>query len=320
MQWPFVATSRPRYCPDQPLMWREPGVVQFGTDERRIIVDRITADDVRWLMDLNGLVMWSSVDLADTGHRRLLQAAIAAGAIDDASRTPDAWRVLPIEQRARHFGDIAASRHTYVDIDRSLTAIDRRFTARVHIIGDDVLGAACVHAIEHCGATVTADEPDITILAGGFHPDASFHHPAFRETGIATRPHVPVAAFGNAGFAGPLVVPGRTSCLTCHQLHRCDADRAWAVLVSQRAALATALRQWPVDAAHAFAIAAHAALLIRSWRENPQVEHLWANQARCVWLPDGSVDVLDRPIHPRCGCTWSPMGEEPATASQWGHA
>ena len=313
MEWPFVAKSRPRYCPDQPIMWREPGIVQFGTDEHRVIVDRVTADDVTWLINLDGLTLWSNVDVSDTGHRRLLEAALAVGAVDDAARTPDAWRVLPVEQRARHFGDMAASRHTYRDIDRALEAIDRRFTLRVRVIGDDILGAACTSAVERTGATVTDDAPDITVVAGGFHPDAGFQHPAFREPSVATRPHMPVGAFGNSGIAGPIVIPGRTSCLICHQLHRCDADRAWAVLVSQRAALTTATCNWPIDAAHALVLAAHAALLIRTWRENPQVPHLWANLAQCVWLPDGSVDVLARPLHPGCGCTWSPMGEERPT-------
>lgn len=47
------------------------------------------------------------------------------------------------------------------------------------------------------------------------------------------RPHLVVAASGLGVSVGPLVVPGRTACLRCEDLHRTGHDPAWPELLLQ---------------------------------------------------------------------------------------
>ena len=55
------------------------------------------------------------------------------------------------------------------------------------------------------------------------------------------------------------------------------------------------------------ALAAHAFLLVHTHIANPNAPHLWANQIRTVWLPNGSIDVESVRAHPACGCTDAPL-------------
>jgi hypothetical protein len=49
----------------------------------------------------------------------------------------------------------------------------------------------------------------------------------------AGQPHLVATVRGETGVVGPLVVPGRTACLRCGELHRRDADPAWPGLAAQ---------------------------------------------------------------------------------------
>ncbi|WKG05283.1 cyclodehydratase [Mycolicibacterium sp. HK-90] len=60
------------------------------------------------------------------------------------------------------------------------------------------------------------------------------------EVGIA---HLPVRVRDGAGLVGPLVIPGKTSCLQCADLHRTDRDAAWPAVANQlRGAVGSASR------------------------------------------------------------------------------
>jgi hypothetical protein len=45
--------------------------------------------------------------------------------------------------------------------------------------------------------------------------------------------HLAVRLRDGSGLIGPLVFPGRTSCLSCADLHRSDRDAAWPALAAQ---------------------------------------------------------------------------------------
>ena len=49
----------------------------------------------------------------------------------------------------------------------------------------------------------------------------------------AGQPHLVATVRGETGVVGPLVVPGRTACLRCGDLHRRDADPRWPALAAQ---------------------------------------------------------------------------------------
>jgi len=46
-------------------------------------------------------------------------------------------------------------------------------------------------------------------------------------------PHLVATVRGGTGVVGPFVVPGRTGCLGCADLHRRDADPSWPLLAAQ---------------------------------------------------------------------------------------
>ena len=73
---------------------------------------------------------------------------------------------------------------------------------------------------------------DLVVLTDPVPPD-----PALRSAlHIDEVAHLPASVDGLRAVIGPLVLPGRTSCLNCADLHRTDRDPAWPVLAMQLAA------------------------------------------------------------------------------------
>ncbi|MBA3741395.1 hypothetical protein, partial [Sporichthya sp.] len=98
--------------------------------------------------------------------------------------------------------------------------------------------------------------PDLVVLAD--LPPAIGVGDDLLRAGI---PHLVAALRETEGLVGPLVVPGRSSCLHCHHLTRTDRDRAWPHLAAQLAVpspRAASVR--PCDVVLATTVAAHAAL------------------------------------------------------------
>ena len=48
-------------------------------------------------------------------------------------------------------------------------------------------------------------------------------------------PHLAASAREAIGVVGPLVLPGRTACLSCLELARSDRDPAWPLILAQLA-------------------------------------------------------------------------------------
>jgi len=103
------------------------------------------------------------------------------------------------------------------------------------------------------------------------------------------------------GVVGPLVVPGRSSCLRCHDLHRTDMDGHWPLVLDQT------VRRPPVEPACDTALAAVVAGLATA----QVLAHLDGFTPATV---DGTIEVslpLGLPRrrswarHPGCGCAWA---------------
>lgn len=71
--------------------------------------------------------------------------------------------------------------------------------------------------------------PDVVVLVDRGVADPVRHTP-LRDAGAT---HLSVVVREASVLVGPLVVPGRTSCLTCVELHRADADPAWPMVAAQ---------------------------------------------------------------------------------------
>jgi hypothetical protein len=105
------------------------------------------------------------------------------------------------------------------------------------------------------------------------------------------------------GVVGPLVLPGRSSCARCHDLHRADRDPAWPRVAAQ---LTDTVRQRaaPCDVVLATAVAALAATQALAYldgeRHPPAVDGTIE-----IAQVDGRTRRRGWTIHPLCGCDWS---------------
>jgi bacteriocin biosynthesis cyclodehydratase domain-containing protein len=117
---------------------------------------------------------------------------------------------------------------------------------------------------------------------------------------VAGIPHLMVHAAEGGGVVGPLVVPGRTSCLRCVHLHNTDVDPCWPALAAQLADHPQPSDLASVQATAAFA-AGQALLFLHgctagvedlpSWGAAVELDVFTGTCRRVVWSP-----------HERCPC------------------
>lgn len=118
-------------------------------------------------------------------------------------------------------------------------------------------------------------------------------------------PHLLATVRETTGVVGPLVLPGRTGCLRCIDLHRCDRDSAWPAMLAQ---LTTRTRRAadPLDGPLALLVAAAAALQALAFVDTagaiPEGVHDASIELR---LPDWKLRRRSWPPHPRCRCRLS---------------
>jgi hypothetical protein len=303
MPWPeFSGIRRPRRRVDVPVMWRDASSIQIGD---AVVVSGVDRGHVDWLLRLDGLATSEQVErrggLPTDQARRLAGALREAGALEDAATLPDSVRWASRAGRDVALRRFGAALSTYRDPVATLSALHGRDAARVHVRGSGDVARAVEHAVEAAGLRlVPPARASITVLADAPHPDVT------SDLTAPDGPHLHAATLGARGVAGPLVVPGRTSCLTCAHLHRRDRDRAWPLLAVQWAQDLAPLPTPPVDPLLAAAVAVHAVLLLRAWAESgaQDAEPGWADRAVEILLPAGRTTVVARPPHPLCGCRW----------------
>ena len=147
--------------------------------------------------------------------------------------------------------------------------------------------------------TLADDGPcSVLVLADSVHPDI----PDFGD--LPAHPHLHIGVLADRACIGPLVVPGRTSCLRCAHLHHRDADPAWPVVSVQWAQAVRAMRHPPLDPVLVSLAALQAAVLLRAWIQQPDDRTRWADTAVRLALPDCLPEYVERPPHPLCGCRW----------------
>lgn len=119
------------------------------------------------------------------------------------------------------------------------------------------------------------------------------------------QPHLLVRCYGLGVSIGPLVQPGRTSCLRCADLARRDADTAWPTVLAQL----TRIAQTPPPALVSWA-AAVAAVQSLAFLGGALPETSGATLE--INATDYAMRLRSWPPHPDCGCGWS-------TNTEWGH-
>lgn len=296
---PLSAFTRPFLRPDVPLIWVDEDVVRIGAAEDAPRV-RCTRSQVAWLSTLDGTGSGPvRVEVGDgSDPRALVSAAIAAGAIDDAARMPQAWRWLSPDRRWALQPALLAACHTYGN-DAGNRVMDRRLAISVHVPGRHALALAVRSQLEQAGLEVAEQAPaSCTVLAGGVSPagvDPSLAH-------ALDGPHLPLRVFGARAQVGPLVIPGQTACLQCEALRRSDRHPGWVSEQAQALAHEASLRVRPEDPFLLAAAALHAVALIRAWVDGVTDE--WRDRLLTIALPTLEVERHAITRHPLCGCAW----------------
>jgi bacteriocin biosynthesis cyclodehydratase domain-containing protein len=160
--------------------------------------------------------------------------------------------------------------------------------------------ATAAHAV-HRARTVAAPDlppgpPDAVVLADSAVWDPSL---ALR---LATErlPHLAVHAREASVVVGPLVLPGRTSCLRCADLHRTDADPCWPRLAAQLATLPAVAEL--ACAQVAAGMAAEQVLALLTGRGEAPDEPPATETTFELDPLHGTLVRRRWPPHPRCGC------------------
>jgi hypothetical protein len=146
--------------------------------------------------------------------------------------------------------------------------------------------------------------PDLCVLADAVVPDPSLLAALHRDR-IA---HLPVRLRDGTGVVGPLVLPGRSACLTCIELHRCGRDPGWPAVTAQlvgqpgRGDAATAAATAALGVAQVLA-----ALDAAAGGATPVPSVLGATLE--IDIASGGLLRRGWPAHPDCGCGAPPFAQ-----------
>lgn len=299
----LAAYGRPRLRPDMPILWRDQTTIQIGDT---VVIDSASRSLAAWLGALDGRrapdLLEEGLTIPEAEARRAVRGLLAAGALEDAARIPDALRWAPQPRRDALTREFGAALQCYGDLDTAFTVMNAREQARVAVTGDDLLADLLREALTAVDALGETAEAALTILADAPHPDV----PASFDDPLLDRPHLHTGSRGDRALVGPLVIPGRTSCLRCAHLHHRDADPAWPLLSVQWAQTTASRHLTAQDPLLARQAAASALLLVRAWVDRPDDADRWSGFALDLRLPLGEAVRVDRPRHPLCGCAWDP--------------
>lgn len=150
------------------------------------------------------------------------------------------------------------------------------------------------------------ERPDLVILCQPW----TVHDPLHGQ-GPERGAHLAVAVRQGRAVIGPLVVPGRTSCLRCAELHRSDRDPRWPAVAAQLAASPTRAMHEPTSVLAALAAALAAAQVLDYLDGNRAPEVLEATLELCP--PNWQMLRRQWPPHVDCGCLEEPAAPVVAT-------
>ena len=265
---PVRTLRRVRLNPAHPPLWRSESTVQFGV-ERRAEVDLTEPWQQHLLQQLWDGIRPDSLDVIAHGlgaPREEVHAFMAA--------------LAPVLQSRRLHNPVVR-----LGTDDPGDAAARVWVAEVLrradvLVTDDPAPGLIEVRLVHGLATTRA-------FAGALSADESFLPIAFDPGGVSV---------------GPLVVPGRTPCLSCRDLALTDADSAWPLLHAQLAGL----RLTRLPTPRAIAAASLAA------------ELLHAADAGGMWLylsAEGSVTRHPVAFHAECLCQTGSAQSQPESAT-----
>ena len=199
-----------------------------------------------------------------------LLAAAGVGQVHVADRGP----VRP--------GDVAPAGVAAADVDRSRSA---------------AAAEALRRAAPEVRSTPPAPgrRPDLVVLAST-EPVETMLRTALAGGRVA---HLVAGVRETTAVVGPLVLPGRTGCLHCGDLHRADRDPAWPVVAAQLVGIRRR-REEPCDVVLATVAASLAALQCLAHLDGRPAAATGASLE--LSLTDWRLRRRGWPAHPRCDC------------------
>lgn len=219
---------RPALRPGAPLLRRDATSLQVGTSPGVVLVDRPglmallrLADGMRDVARLQAYARETIPEL-DCDVPALMHELLALGVVFDSTRwSAPQRRGLDSEARHADLNDddparLAARPELRVAFHADAAAMPVVEAART------VLAASGVRDLD-------AADPHLLVIASCGEPSrAVLEHPT-----TAGLDHLLVVIDEDRVRLGPLVRPGLTPCVGCHDLHRSDWDPAWSALLPQ---------------------------------------------------------------------------------------
>ena len=140
--------------------------------------------------------------------------------------------------------------------------------------------------------------PDLAVLTDGYPPEL----PGTLVAGAVA--HLTAAASEAIGVVGPLVIPGRTACLSCVDLARSDRDPAWPLILAQTSGRAS--QPAACTAVLAAAVAAQATAQALAYLDQAASGGVVINGTLELVLPDWQWRRRSWAPHPHCRCSRRP--------------
>lgn len=328
--------ARPRLTSGIRALQRNHTAVQVGLDPRHaVVVDNLPPVVARLLRSLDGTATLPTLVKRAGTHapvlRRILDTLMSRGLAINARTDPDrptpqrrdisllSMRLgVPHDAFTRRLAQttivvngegglavtiaqlLAACRvgHVAAESSGTVTHSDIGISYRWDDVGrrrrDAIATAVCTANPTTATTPLPSDRgPDLLVLA-----DTLVFPPHRVDQLMGERqPHLPVRFRDGVGVVGPLVLPGRTSCLRCAELHRCDLDRAWPQLANQLIGRTGRADPASTQATGALAVGQ----ILRAVQDGGEHPPLW-NAALEIDLVTGDVTRRTWLPHPRCTC------------------
>jgi hypothetical protein len=221
-------TFRPALRPGAPLLRRDATTLQIGTSPGVVITDRPGLFALLRLIDgsrdverLQSYVR-SSIPELDVPIADLMRELHALGVVFDASRWSAPQR-RGLDAEARH-ADLGGA-----DPARLSARPAFRLAFRCDATSQPIVDAARAVLTESGVHDLDSVDPHLLVIASCGEPPRS----VFERPTLDGLDHLSMVIDEDRVRIGPLVSPGRTPCVSCHDLHRADWDHAWTALLPQ---------------------------------------------------------------------------------------
>ncbi len=270
-------------------------------------------DALTMLVELHRCGLVQEVTAADHGPPSWHRVALATEAVNWSVHTTHTTRHVLRRRRETAVRVVGSGRvtvavatalasagvgHVAVHACGSVTAADLGTGYQSGDLGRS-RGEAAADAVRRCAPEVIITDrrrPDLIVLCDILVPE-----PAMVTELIGNRiPHVIGYAHEGTAVVGPMVWPGRSSCLRCAELHRADMDIAWPKLAAQLVGQIPAAGLACTQLAAALITEQVLAALAGPTAGLP-APPTWSAALELDPVR-GSLRHHPRPVHPRCSC------------------